>query len=78
MTKKCIICGKKAEYQIKDSADFYCQECAEENFADLTLLVKVKEEAERLKEYLKEKMGDLEQDEEELDKYIQDDPARNN
>ncbi|MBI2666867.1 hypothetical protein HYX13_04605 [Candidatus Woesearchaeota archaeon] len=39
MKKKCIICTHYAEYRIKDTADFYCQECAEENFGDLTLLL---------------------------------------
>ena len=48
----------------------YCQECAEENFSDLDLLVKVEEEAQRLKEFLKEKMDDLVKNEEELDKMI--------
>ena len=60
MGKKCIICEKEAVYQIKDTADFYCVECAEENFGDLSLLVKVEEEAQRLKEAIKEKLdGEL-------------------
>ena len=70
MVKKCIICEAEAVYKIKDNSDFYCQECAEENFADLTMLVKVEEEAQRLKEFLKEKMDDLVKNEEELDKMI--------
>ena len=56
MVKKCIICESEAVYKIKDNPDFYCQECAEENFADLTMLVKVEEEAQRLKEFLEEKI----------------------
>ena len=70
MVKKCIICEAEAVYKIKDNSDFYCQECAEENFSDLDLLVKVEEEAQRLKEFLKEKMDDLVKNEEELDKMI--------
>lgn len=53
MGKKCIICNAEAIYKIKDTSDYYCQDCAQENFADLTLLVKVEEEAQRLKEFLK-------------------------
>ena len=49
MTKKCTICEAPALYHIKDTSDFYCQSCAEENFADLSVLVKVEEE-HKLKE----------------------------
>lgn len=62
MGKKCIICEADASYKIKDTSDFYCAECAEEHFADLTLLVKVEEEAQRLRQVLKEKIADLEKD----------------
>lgn len=70
MVKKCIVCDRQAEYKIKDTSEYYCLDCAEENFADLSLLIKVEEEAQRLKEYLKEKMHDLEGDEEKLDQMI--------
>ena len=57
MGKKCIICGEEeAVYKIKDTSDFYCEECAQENFSDLSVLVKVEEEAQRLKEFLEEKI----------------------
>lgn len=49
MAKKCIICGAEAEFKIKDTSDYYCKDCAEENFSDVSLLVKVEEEAQRLK-----------------------------
>ena len=62
MTKHCIICNELASLRIKDTPDYYCQGCAEENFADLTVLVRVEDEAQRLKEYVKEK---TESDEEE-------------
>lgn len=55
MTKHCIICNDPAILKIKDTPDYYCQSCAEENFADLSMLVKVEEEAQKLKEYVKEK-----------------------
>lgn len=67
MSKKCIICGEEAEFCVKGTSDYYCEECAEENFSDLTLLQKLEEEAKRLKEYIKEKMSD-DGDSEELNK----------
>ena len=70
MVKKCIICEAEAVYKIKDTPDYYCEECAEENFSDLDLLVKVEEEAQRLKEFLKEKMENIVKSEEELDQLI--------
>lgn len=62
MVKKCIICSKEATFQIKDTSDFYCQECAEESFADLSVLIKVEEEAQRLKKFIKEKIKDIEEE----------------
>ena len=70
MVKKCIVCNEEAEFKIKDTSDYYCKGCAEENFADLTMLVTLEEEAQRLKEYLQEKMDDLSEREEELDQMI--------
>ena len=43
MPKKCIICKADAKYAIKGTSDYYCEECAEENFADISLLEKVDE-----------------------------------
>jgi len=60
MSKKCIVCDAEATYKIKDTSDYYCQECAQENFADLSLLVKVEEEAQRLKAFVELKEKDLE------------------
>lgn len=56
MGKKCIICEEEAEFCIKGTSDYYCKECADENFADLSVLKKVEEEAQRLGEIIKEKM----------------------
>ncbi len=59
MAKKCIICNEEAAvYKIKDTSDYYCQECAEENFSDVTDLIKVEEDAQRLKEYVDNKTND--------------------
>ncbi len=63
MGKKCIICNAEAILQIKDTSDYYCQDCAEENFGDLSMLIRIEEEAQRLKRYIENK---LELDEEEL------------
>lgn len=55
MVKKCIICNEEAAFRIKDCSEFYCQECAQENFADLSLLQKLEEEAQALKKAILEK-----------------------
>jgi hypothetical protein len=49
MPKKCTICGGEATFQIKGSSDYYCEDCAKENFSDLDLLEKVAEQASKLK-----------------------------
>jgi len=60
MVKKCIICDGEARFRIKDSNEFYCEECAQENFADLSLLQKMEKEAKVLKGLIKEKInGDV-------------------
>lgn len=64
MTKKCTICNKPAVYRIKDTPDFYCNDCAEENFGDVNMLVKVEEEAQKLKEYIETRVnGEVDDDE---------------
>lgn len=70
MVKKCIVCDLEAEYKIKDTSDYYCKLCAEENFADLSLLLSLEEEAQRLKQFLKSKMNDIEHDVENLEQNI--------
>ncbi len=57
MAKKCIICNKEAEFKIKDSNEFYCEECANENFSDLSLLQKVEEEVRALKKVVLDKIN---------------------
>ena len=56
MVKKCIVCNDEAQFKIKDTSDYYCQQCAEENFNDLALLIKVEEEAQRLKAIINERL----------------------
>lgn len=45
MPKKCIICGDEAKFCIRDCSEYYCEECAHENFADIDLLEKITERA---------------------------------
>ncbi|MBU0459481.1 MAG: hypothetical protein KJ597_06960 [Nanoarchaeota archaeon] len=66
MVKKCIICSEEATHKIKDTSDYYCEECAKENFSDLDLLVTVEDEARKLKQILKEKMEELEKEVDEV------------
>ena len=56
MAKKCIICDDEATYRIKDTSDYYCDACAQENFGDLSLLIKVENEAQLLQEYIQHKI----------------------
>lgn len=55
-----MVCGAEAVYKIKDSPDYYCPACAEENFADLSMLVNVEEEAQQLKKIVQEKIEEHE------------------
>ncbi len=67
MVKKCIVCQDEAEYRIKDTSDFYCTECAGDNFADLDMLLKLEEEAQQLKEILSTRLkAELEKQQNEL------------
>ena len=58
MAKKCIMCGEEAKYCIKDTSDYYCEECAEENFGDVSMLIKVEEKAQKLKAILDNKIDE--------------------
>ena len=54
MAKKCIICRCEAKYKIKDSSEFYCEECAKEHFADTSYLQRVEDAANELKKIIDE------------------------
>lgn len=60
MVKRCIVCGEEAKYQIKDTSDYYCEDCAGENFADISMLLEIEGEANHLKELLKQKLDEME------------------
>lgn len=63
MAKKCIICDGEAKFRIKGLSDFYCEECANSQFSDITLLQSLEEDAQALKKFIDEKeefdSGDL-------------------
>lgn len=56
MGRKCIICEKEATFKISGTNDYYCEECAIEYFGDLSCLVKVEDEAKKLKTVIDEKL----------------------
>ena len=62
MAKKCVVCDAQADFRIKDTSEFYCQECAEDNFSDISLLVKVEEPAQQLKETIKKRLEGVDED----------------
>lgn len=55
MGKKCCICGEEAKLKIKNSSDYYCEECAIDSFGDISVLVSVEEDAKKLKAVVDEK-----------------------
>jgi len=59
MTKKCVVCGEEAVFLIKGTSDKYCNDCAEENFADVSLLETI-EQAESEAAALKRHVGNSE------------------
>lgn len=62
MAKKCMICGEEAKFCIKGTRDFYCKECAEESFNDISMLQKVEEQAVLLKKAVEERLSPQEED----------------
>lgn len=41
--KKCLICEEEAKFAIKNTKDYYCEECAQDQFGDISYLVKIDE-----------------------------------
>ncbi len=42
--KKCVVCEEQAFLRIKDTSDYYCKECAEDNFEDISVLLRISDE----------------------------------
>jgi len=62
MPKKCIVCDDPAVFSIRGTSDYYCEECAKENFSDLELLEKVEEQASAVKAAIKKKIKEEEEE----------------
>ncbi|MBU0535470.1 MAG: hypothetical protein KKE20_00785 [Nanoarchaeota archaeon] len=62
MAKRCIICGEEAGLCIKGSSESYCDQCAQEHFSDVSLLVKVEEEAQTIRDLIGKRRSDPEED----------------
>ena len=45
--KKCVICEEEASFAIKETTDYYCKECAEEQFGDVSYLIAIDETQEK-------------------------------
>ena len=64
MTEKCIICEKPATLKMKGTTNYYCHEHAEDLFADISYLVQIESEAQKLHDKIEEKMASEEEKEE--------------
>jgi hypothetical protein len=58
MVKKCVDCSVEAKFRIKDTSEYYCEDCADEHFADLAMLIKVEEEITHFKKFLDDKLNE--------------------
>jgi hypothetical protein len=58
--KKCIICEGEAEFVIKGTSDYYCKKHAEEYFGDISVLQTIEEQAQYLKDLIKERLDGVE------------------
>jgi len=59
--KKCVLCTNKAVFAVKDSSEFYCEECALENFSDIDVLTRLEEPKQENKEpSLQDQIEDIE------------------
>ncbi len=45
--KKCVVCDEEAGFAIKETKDYYCKECAEEQFGDVSYLITINEAQEK-------------------------------
>lgn len=67
MAKKCTLCDAEARYMVKDSSEYYCDECALENFSDVGVLQPIEnidKKSERLVEQKEEELPEEMEDSE--------------
>ncbi len=65
-----MVCDDAATFAIKDSSNYYCTDCAKDNFSDLAMLIKVEEIAKNLKDKLDEYVDQLAEIEDNLEEEI--------
>ena len=58
MGKKCTLCGSAARYSVKDSSEYYCDECAIDNFSDVGVLQPLEEETKKVQRMVEESIED--------------------
>ncbi len=77
MGKRCIICAEEATLKVKDTSEYYCEECAVENFGDVSMLVSIEEDTKKLKAFVEDKSEEItekdsfEEEEEKDDKLLE-------
>lgn len=45
--KKCVLCSNPAVFTVKDTSEYYCEDCALENFSDIGVLERLDEPKEQ-------------------------------
>jgi hypothetical protein len=56
--KKCLVCDEEAQFAIKETKDFYCKECAEEQFGDVSYLVTIEDNENKEEPVYSEKVNE--------------------
>jgi len=64
MAKKCTLCSAEARYMIKDSSEYYCDECALENFSDVGVLQPIEDANKKSERLVEDTSEDISEDEE--------------
>jgi len=64
MAKKCTLCSAEARYMIKDSSEYYCDECALENFSDVGVLQPIEDTNKKSEHLVEDATEDISEDEE--------------
>ncbi len=59
--KKCVLCSNPAVFAVKDTSEYYCEDCALENFADVGSLSRIDEPKKPIEEKsVQEQIEDIE------------------
>ena len=57
MPKKCILCEDNASHAVKGTNNYYCRDCATEQFGDLTLLQPISGPRQAAKNLIADRLG---------------------